>query len=178
MIHINGITYSEKKNARPIKTIERYKSNKSALRKQVYPYLSTATKQSMDKRHQRIYTVASDWTKREYPQSGVSLKHQVENCWRLSSYVVPEPDLERFENEMNQYNDALQNPRKGFKIPSPPVLHYINGPVINMNAWQRQMQREGKLPGCIANCGVPPIGSVSPMLTKIGRLWNAISRCR
>ena len=127
----------------------------------MFPYLSPTTKQQYDKRHHRIYTVASDWTKREYPASGVSRNIKLKIVGDTgSSYIVPEPDIQRFETEVDEYHRELE--RGNTKV-TPPILHYVNGPVINMNKWQRQMQREGKLPGCIANCGVPPVGSVEPI---------------
>ena len=46
--------------------------------------------------------------------------------------------------------------------PDVPQLHYKSGPIIRMNKWQREQQKRGKLPGCVANCHVPPIGSVEP----------------
>ena len=76
--------------------------------------------------------------------------------------MKPIPDYERYQNDLKRFERMSNGVEVGTKSISKPILHYKNGPVIKMNSWQRERQKKGQLPGCIANCQIPPIGSVNP----------------
>ena len=110
----------------------------------------------------RISAVSSHYTDRQFERGkGVSQNIVMKIVGDTgSSYVVPKPDLNRYYRDWETYERRMTEEQRRYW--GMPVLHYVNSPEIRMSATQRQQQREGRLPGCIANCHVPPIGSVKP----------------
>lgn len=113
----------------------------------------------LQQRKQHVHEIANRWLEREYPKRSAAKRNIPLKIVGSSgsSYVVPMPDFERYQREWEEYD---QQPFKTNQ--EPPILHYKNGPIIQMSAAQREQQRRGALTGCIANCMVPPIGSVAP----------------
>ncbi len=115
----------------------------------------------VNQRRRHVQYIGDRWNSREKPVSAnIVLKIVGDNG---SEYVVPQPDFQRFVNETADYN-ALSTEQKATR--SPPVMHYLNSKPIRMNKHQRSHQIRGTLAGCIANCHVPPIGSVSPRRSR------------
>ncbi|AYV86783.1 MAG: hypothetical protein Sylvanvirus9_13 [Sylvanvirus sp.] len=108
----------------------------------------------LKQRQQHIDSISKEWLKREERPISSNLKYKIVGSTG-TSYVVPIPQLDQYDEDLRQYNALSPIVRRQTIHPQ---LRYINGPVIMMNKHQRELQRQGRLPGCISNCSVLPHG--------------------
>jgi len=123
-------------------------------------FLSPSTQAILSARKSHVDRIAGRYLEREFPASGITSNVKLKIVGTNgSTYCVPEPDWPRYYREWDEYSASTAT---GVYLSAAPILHYTLGPVIQMSRDQRAAQLEQRLPGCVANCHVPPIGSIPP----------------
>jgi hypothetical protein len=109
--------------------------------------------ETIEEHNQHVDDLIQRYSRREASSANVVMK-VVNNTGTRYRNVLP--DWERYQTNPSSNNNMFANgndvPTQGAFVP------YKLGPPVNMNKRQREMQRQGKLIGCIANCQVQPVG--------------------